>query len=152
MPTLPPGGEYLTRVWRDSVYPLAERLGVTMRLPPVQPRSRRAHEATKWAASVGRFDEYNESVFRAFFERGEDIGDTELLARLATAAGLDGEGLRRTLDLREFEGRVLADEHEAQMLGVRGVPAFIANRHAALSGVQSAAALQTLVDRVRPLL
>jgi predicted DsbA family dithiol-disulfide isomerase len=44
---------------------------------------------------------------------------------------------------------VLADEHEAQMLGVRGVPAFVANRRAALSGVQSVAALKALVDRVR---
>lgn len=149
MPTLPPGGDYLARVWRDSVYPLAERLGVTMRLPPVQPRSRRAHEAAKWAASLQRFDEYNETVFRAFFERGEDIGDTEVLVSLAGALGLDGEGLRRALDHRDFEGQVLADEHEAQMLGVRGVPAFVANRRAALSGVQSFAALEALVDRLR---
>jgi predicted DsbA family dithiol-disulfide isomerase len=85
VPTLPPGGEYLTRVWHDSVYPLAERLGVTMRLPPVQPRSRRAHEAAKWAASVGRFDEYNGALFRAFFERGEDIGETEVLVSLTHA-------------------------------------------------------------------
>jgi predicted DsbA family dithiol-disulfide isomerase len=151
VPTLPPGGEYLTRVWRDSVYPLAERLGVTMRLPPVQPRSRRAHEAAKWAASVGRFDEYNGAVFRAFFERGEDIGETEVLVSLAATMGLDGEGLRSSLDQLEFEGQVLADEHEAQMLGVRGVPAFVANRRAALSGVQSVEALEALVDRVRAL-
>jgi predicted DsbA family dithiol-disulfide isomerase len=151
VPTLPPGGEYLTRVWRDSVYPLAERLGVTMKLPPVQPRSRRAHEAAKWAASVGRFDEYNDAVFRAFFERGEDICETEVLVNLAATMGLDGEGLRSSLDQLEFEGPVLADEHEAQMLGVRGVPAFVASRRAALSGVQSVAALEALVDRVRAL-
>jgi predicted DsbA family dithiol-disulfide isomerase len=114
VPTLPPGGEYLTRVWRDSVYPLAERLGVTMRLPPVSPRSRRAHEAAKWAASVGRFDEYNESLFHAFFERGEDIGDMEVLVKLAATSGLDEEALRSALDQRDFEGQVLADEHEAQ--------------------------------------
>jgi predicted DsbA family dithiol-disulfide isomerase len=149
VPTLPPGGEYLTRVWRDSVYPLAERLGVMMRLPPVQPRSRRAHEAAKWAASVGRFDEYNEAVFRAFFERGEDIGDTEVLVKLAATSGLDGEVLRGALDQRDFEGLVMADEHEAEELGVRGVPAFVASRRAALSGVQSVAALEALVDRAR---
>jgi predicted DsbA family dithiol-disulfide isomerase len=149
VPTLPPDGEYLTRVWRDSVYPMAEQLGVKMRLPPVQPRSRRAHEAAKWAASVGRFDEYNEAVFRAFFERGEDIGDTEILVKLAATSGLDGEALRGALDQLEFEGLVLADEHEAEELDVRGVPAFVANKRAALSGVQSIAALEALVDRAR---
>jgi predicted DsbA family dithiol-disulfide isomerase len=151
VPTLPPGGEYLTRVWRDSVYPLAERLGVKMRLPPVQPRSRLAHQAAKWAGSINRFDDYNESVFRAFFERGEDISDTEVLVRLAATLGLDREGLRRALDQRDFEEVVMADELEAEELGVRGVPAFVANRRAALSGVQSVAALQALVDRVRAL-
>ena len=149
MPTLPPGGEYLTRVWRDSVYPLAARLGVTMRLPPVQPRSRLAHEAAKWAGTQQRFDEYNEALFRAFFERGEDIGDTEVLVRLAVTLQLDVESLRRSLDGRDFEEQVLADEHEAEELRVRGVPAFIVNRRAALSGVQSVAVLQALIDRVK---
>ncbi len=149
VPTLDPAGEYLTRAWRDSVYPLAERLGVKMRLPPIQPRSRRAHEAAKWAGSIQRFDEYNEALFRAFFERGEDIGDTEVLVELAATLRLDAEGLRHALARRDFEPKVLADEREAQMLGVRGVPAFVANRRAALSGVQPVAALQALVDRVR---
>lgn len=148
MPTLPPGGEYLTRVWRDAVYPLAERLGVTMKLPPVQPRSRRAHGAAKWAGSIQRFDDYNEALFRAFFERGEDISDTEVLVKLAADLRLDAEGLRRALDRREFEEQVLADEGEAEKLGVRGVPAFVANRRAALSGVQPVAALQALIDRM----
>ena len=45
VPTLDPKGDYLERVWGSSVYPLAERLGMTMKLPPLQPRSRLAHEA-----------------------------------------------------------------------------------------------------------
>jgi predicted DsbA family dithiol-disulfide isomerase len=75
VPTLDPRGEYLQTAWKNSVYPLAERLGVTMKLPPLQPRSRIAHEAAHWARSEGRFDDYHAEVFRAFFERGEDIGD-----------------------------------------------------------------------------
>ena len=35
--TLDPRGEYLQRVWENSVYLMAERLGKTMKLPPVQP-------------------------------------------------------------------------------------------------------------------
>ncbi|MCP9495496.1 MAG: DsbA family oxidoreductase [Pyrinomonadaceae bacterium MAG19_C2-C3] len=151
-PTLNPGGEYLTRVWRDGVYPLAERLGVTMRLPPVQPRSRLAHEAAKWAQSVGRFDDYNAALFRAFFERGEDIGATEILIRLAADLELDAASLRRALDTRMFELSVITDEQEAAALGMSGVPAFVANRRAALSGVQSVEAFQGLINRVREIM
>jgi predicted DsbA family dithiol-disulfide isomerase len=151
IPTLDPGGEYLTRVWRDSVYPLAARLGITMRLPPIQPRSRRAHEAAKWARTAGRFDDFNAALFRAFFERGEDIGDPRVLAALAAALGLDADALGRALDAREFETEVLADERDAELLGVTGVPAFIASRRAILFGVQTAAGLREIVARVRAL-
>jgi len=150
VPTLDPGGEYLTRVWRDAVYPLAASLGMLMRLPPIQPRSRRAHEAAKWAgAQEGRFDDFNAALFRAIFERGEDIADTGVLMQLAATLELDAASLRRALDSREFEAEVLADERDAELLDVTGVPAFIASRRAIVSGVQPAAALREMIERVR---
>src|SRR5215210_4773230 len=38
IPALDSDGEYLHRVWSASVYPMARSLGMTLRLPPVQPR------------------------------------------------------------------------------------------------------------------
>ena len=153
VPTLDPKGEYLQRAWRDSVYPLANRLGMTMRLPPVQPRTRLAHQAAHWARSQpartqgahGRFDDYHAAIFRAFFERGEDIGDMEILITLALELKMEADSLRHALKTHEFEKSVLEDEREAEALGVRGVPAFIADRRAALSGVQPVEDLKKLV-------
>lgn len=149
VPPLDPKGDYLQRAWSASVYPLAERLGVKMKLPPLQPRSRMAHEAAHWARTQGRFDDYHAAIFRAFFERGEDIGDIEVLMTLATDLGLDMESLRAALKKHEFEKSVLGDEQEAARIGVSGVPAFVADRNAALSGVQSAESLQKLIQHVR---
>lgn len=146
-PSLDPAGEYLTRVWRDSVYPLAERLGMTMRLPPIQPRSRRAHEAAKWAQTQDQFDAYNAALFRAFFERGEDISNTDVLASLAHDLGLDDSTLRTSLESKQFEPTVIADEREAAELGVHAVPAFVFNRRFALTGVQPLAALEQMLNR-----
>ena len=147
VPSLDPAGEYLTRVWRDSVYPLAERLGMTMRLPPIQPRSRRAHEAAKWAQTQDQFNVYNEALFRAFFEHGEDIGSIDVLAKLARDSGLDESSLRTALENKQFEPSVIADELEAAELGVHSVPAFVANRSFALTGVQPVTALEEMVNR-----
>lgn len=122
-----------------------------MRLPPVQPRSRLAHQAAHWARSLGRFNDYHAAVFRAFFERGEDIGETGVLQQLAADSGLDPAGLRAALERRAFEPGVLADERQAAELSVGGVPAFVANRRLALSGVQSLEGLRELADRVRAL-
>jgi predicted DsbA family dithiol-disulfide isomerase len=149
VPTLDPQGEYLRRAWRDSVYPLAERLGITMKLPPVQPRTRLAHEAAHWARVKGRFDDYHAAIFRAFFERGEDIGDVAVLTSLASELGMERDSLRHALEAHEFEKSVLEDEREAEALGVSGVPAFVANRRAALSGVQPVVNLKRLVEHVR---
>lgn len=82
--TLDPRGEYLQTAWKNSVYQLAEPLGVTMKLPPLQPRSHLAHEVAHWARPEGRFDDYHATVFLAFFERGEDIGDVGILTSLVT--------------------------------------------------------------------
>jgi predicted DsbA family dithiol-disulfide isomerase len=151
VPTLDPKGEYLRRAWRNSVYPLAERLGMRMTLPPVQPRSRLAHEASHWARRQGCFDDYHAAIFRAFFERGEDIGKIGVLTSLASELGLEVKSLRRALESRELENSVLDDEQEARALGVGGVPAFAAEGSVALTGVQSLESLQNLVDRVRAL-
>jgi predicted DsbA family dithiol-disulfide isomerase len=151
VPPLDPGGDYLRRVWASSVYPMAERLGVLMKLPPIQPRSRRAHEAAHWARDHGQFDGYHADLFRAFFERGENIGDTDVLVSLAETRGLPGDSLRDALHQRTFERGVLDDERDAQAMGLGGVPAFVADRRAAMTGVQPVESLTELVRHVRSL-
>ena len=151
VPMLDPKGDYLRRVWASSVYPMAERLGVAMKLPPMQPRSRRAHEAAHWARDQGRFDDYHAEVFRAFFERGEDIADVDVLVSLAEKLGLSGESLREALHQRTFEPSVRRDERDAQNIGISGVPAFVADRRAAMTGVQPVEGLSELVKHVRSL-
>jgi predicted DsbA family dithiol-disulfide isomerase len=125
VPTLDPEGAYLHRVWNQSVYPMARERGMTLRLPPVQPRSRKAHEATAFARTAGRADAASEALFRAFFEHGRDIGDPEVLVATGREAGLDADELRRALVEGRFTGEVLADEAEAQQLGLSGVPALV---------------------------
>lgn len=125
VPTLPPRGEYLTRVWESSVYPMARERGMTLRLPPVQPRTRLAFQAVEHARTAGAFDPYHRALFRAFFEEGEDIGRPEVLGDLATEAGLAADDLLVALELETHLPAVLAQEARAADLGLRGVPAIL---------------------------
>jgi predicted DsbA family dithiol-disulfide isomerase len=149
VPPLDPNAEYLHRVWDASVYPLAGKLGVTMRLPPVQPRTRRTHEAAHWARSIGRFDEYHHALLAAFFERGENIGEVDVLVALADSLGMPGGELRRALAAYEFEQHVIDDEELAKQTDVGSVPAFIANGRYGVIGVQPVEVLKELVERAR---
>ncbi len=86
----------------------------------------------------------NGSIFRAFFERGEDIGSPAILQKLASELGMDGECLQHSLERNDFGGDVLGDEEMAARIGISGVPAFISGRNY-LVGVQSADSLEHLV-------
>ena len=125
VPTLDPAGDYLKTTWARSVYPMAAQRGMLLRLPPVQPRSRRAFEAVEHARSNGRFGEMHRALFRAFFEHGQDIGDTDVLAEIGRGIGLDAAELRDDLERGIHIQQVLDDEQTAQSLGIGGVPMMV---------------------------
>lgn len=128
VPTLDPDGEYLHTVWNRSVYPMAQRLGMHIQLPPVQPRSRKAFEAVAFARDAGRFDAMHLALFRGFFEQGRDIGDSAELLSLAQESGLDSAALQAALDDGRYTQQVLQDERQAQALGMTGVPLMLVRR------------------------
>ena len=93
-----------------------------LRLPRVQPRSRKALEAAEYVHGEGRFDEMHEALFRAFFEGGKDIGKEEMLLQLGASVRLEREGLEFALEEGLYTEKVLADEELARRLGVGSVP------------------------------
>lgn len=129
-PTLDPQGEYLRTAWARSVYPLAERLGVEMRLPSVQPRTRLAHEAFEYGRRQGRGQEMAGALFRAFFQRGWDIGQVDVLVAIGEQCGIAPAGLRQCLEQRTLSVAVGAALARGLELGITAVPTFIigANR------------------------
>jgi predicted DsbA family dithiol-disulfide isomerase len=154
-PTLDPDGAYLHTVWNRSVYPMARERGMTLRLPPVQPRSRRALELAELAREKGRFDEVHDGLFRAFFEQGKDIDDLDVLADVAAGAGLDPVETRAALEQGTYRERVLHDQGQAAQLGIRGVPAMVIHRPdlppetaVSLSGAMPYEAVRSAVERL----
>jgi len=137
IPTLDPDGEYLHRVWNASVYPMASFLGLRLRLPPVQPRSRKALEAAEFAREQGAHDEMHHALFRAFFEEGRDIGKAEVLLDVGASVGLDRASLLDALKNGRYTEKVVADEVLARRLGVDSVPTmFVAPAGAQLESAE----------------
>jgi predicted DsbA family dithiol-disulfide isomerase len=125
-PTLRPEGDYLQRAWHQSVYPLARRMGVEIRLPPVspQPHTHLAWEGFQFAREHGKGNEYNHRVLEAFFVEGRDIGRPDVLVELASQVGLDAAAFRDALDGRRYRDAHRAALRRAADLGITGVPAF----------------------------
>ncbi len=156
VPTLDPAGEYLRTVWHQVVYPMARQRGMTLRLPPLQPRSRRALELAEFARAEGRFDEVHHGIFKAFFEDGRDINDLETLVPIGTAAGLEGEAVRTALEQGHYRQRVIQDEREAAELGITAMPTIMVGRAdesldetEVISGAQPYEVIRAAVERVK---
>jgi predicted DsbA family dithiol-disulfide isomerase len=149
-PTLDPNAEYLHRVWSQSVYPMAEARGVNLKLPPVQPRSRRAHEAAEFARGAGLLDAMNRALFKAFFEEGRDLDDLDILLEIGRSVGLGADDLREALASGRYTQRVLEDQQLARQIGISGVPALIVTAGAQaylVSGAQSYETVKNVIER-----
>lgn len=122
--------------WERGVAPLAERFGVTMRFPPIKPRSRWAHEAAEFARDRGQFDAMRTALFEAYFVANRDIGRPEVLGEVAASIGLDGAALRAALAEGQYTARVVDLEAVAHRLGVGAVPTVVFGDSLAVEGAQ----------------
>lgn len=125
--TLKPEGDYLQTVWRQSVYPLAKKMGVEIELPSIspQPHTHLAFEGYQYAREHNKALEYNDRMLRAFFQEDQDIGKIDVLTTLAEEIGLNGKEFKEALETRKYEiAHQQALEYGAQ-LGINSVPTFI---------------------------
>lgn len=148
-PTLRPEGEYLQNAWSNSVYPIAARMGVEIRLPTIspQPYTRLAFEGLEFAKEHGGADAYNSAVMKAFFQQNQDIGDLDVLTKIAAGAGLDPSEFEQALEVGTHAERhqaLLRQAYEDE--GVTGVPLFMVGNRV-LMGLQSREAIERVVDK-----
>ncbi|MBC9072697.1 DsbA family oxidoreductase [Thauera sp. CAU 1555] len=112
----------------------------------VRPNTLKAHRLCYRAQRLGntpaRIKALTDALFAAHFQQGLDIGNSEVLADLAVAAG--GERRDEVLEYLNSNEDAAAVKRMAagiQQQGVSGVPFFILNRKLGVSGAQSAAVL-----------
>lgn len=117
--------------------------------PPLVANTFKAHEATEFAKEGGRLMEFHRAVFSAYWERGENIGDVEVLCRVASECGLDTEALRAALADGRYAKRVEEQMDWARTAGVGGVPTFVFNEKFALVGAQEYEVFADVARRIQ---
>jgi predicted DsbA family dithiol-disulfide isomerase len=112
------------------------------------PNTRRAHLLMAHAARCGRQTAVMDRVMRAYFEEGCDIGDIDVLVRLAAESGLPEYESRSALILRAGQDGVIAAERHAAVLGITGVPTFVFDGQYTISGAQEVGTFARVLDQV----
>ena len=148
VPTLRPEDEYLPRVWKQSVYPMSDRVGVPITLPTVspQPRTEKAFMVLQLAQERGLAESYTEAMFSAFFQADRDIGLDEVIIDVATSVGLDRAEVEEALRSEERRARQrAAQDYAVNTVGIDSVPGIVVEGQL-LRGVPSATRLKKVVD------
>ncbi|MFI6386425.1 DsbA family protein [Nonomuraea sp. NPDC050547] len=128
----------------SQVTGVAEQEGLELRFDhAVSANTAQAHRLIQVATTQGRGEEMARRLFQAHFTDGLDVGDTEVLAKLAAEAGVTDDG----------DGSDEVDEQlaRARQLGISGVPLFLFEGQFAVSGAQPyetfVAALEEVAER-----
>src|SRR5262249_32511854 len=88
------------------------------------PNSRGALLLAELARDGGVFDELHPRLFDAYWARGRDIGDMQVLIEEGTAVGLDATEIEEALRDQRYLERIETQTRGATQLGAGGVPAW----------------------------
>ena len=118
---------------REARMAEVERRARRYGLPPVRwppgwpPNTLAAMRAATWAHALGggAGERFARLAFRRAFLEAGDLGDPEVLAGVAQAAGLDPEEMARAIADPEVKQRLRRVTDDAWDRGVRGVPTLV---------------------------
>ena len=114
--------------------------GLEFHLEQAQRANTRDAHRLLWYAEhhgpAGTQDAVKERLLSAYFTRGRNVGDTDVLVEEAVAAGLDGDAVRHFLDSDEGRAEVEADLAFAAEHGISAVPTYVIDRRWSIPGAQ----------------
>ena len=95
-----------------------------------------AHQLLTWAELQGKKSELEMALFESYFSNQQNVGDPEVLARIAGGVGLDAEEAAALLE----DGRYAREVREHQRFwlskGISAVPSFILGGRFLIPGAQ----------------
>lgn len=107
-----------------------------------------AHRLLHLAKAEGRQPELKEALLAAYFTGAENVGDHDVLRRVAVAAGLDGERVDEVLGSQEYAADVREDVEQARAYGATGVPFYVVENKYGVSGAQPTELFAQLLEKV----
>lgn len=111
------------------------------------PSTSEAHRLVQLAMNEGRHANVAAAIFRAYFERGADIGDIAVLADIGVEAGLSDRTLRTFRETREGESLLAGSEERLRGFGVRTVPNLLFGGRVLVPGTVNVATYVHALDQ-----
>jgi predicted DsbA family dithiol-disulfide isomerase len=111
------------------------------------PSTSEAHRLVQLADKEGRHANVAAAIFRAYFERGADIGDVTVLSQIGSEAGLDEKTLLAFRDTRDGDSALAGSEARMRGFGVRTVPNLLFGGRVLVPGTVNVATYVHALDQ-----
>ncbi len=109
----------------DPLRSNARESNLIMRPPKVTPNTLYSLEATEYAQQHGKFMEFHHAAYKAYWEDGQDLGDIEVLGKVATAVDLDAAEMMGQVKSGAYSEAVMNQYQQALQYGIQGIPTFV---------------------------
>jgi predicted DsbA family dithiol-disulfide isomerase len=142
------GGPERAKTIYENIRKTGEMEGIEFEFEKIKktPNTVLAHRLISWSKDQKISDLVVESLFKAYFYEGRDIGLIEILKEILEESNIDAESFVRYAKSNEGIDQVANDTRYAYSNGITGVPCFIFDKKYSLSGAQEPEAFFPLFD------
>jgi len=110
--------------------------------------SRLSLEASEYARDMGKYEQFHEQIFHAYFTETMDIGNAGILRKIASECGLDGTDLMQALKNGCYKLRLDDAKKEGLKIQLTGVPTFMINNKHKIVGAQPIKTFTDILDKI----
>lgn len=134
----------------NTIREFGNAVGIDFRFDLIEksPNTLDSHRLIRWAGTAGCQNEMVDSLFRRYFEQGEDIGSHDVLADAAREVGMDTDIVRDLLSKDADRDLIAKEDATAREIGIQGVPSFVINSQWVVTGAQEPETLVRMFNKL----
>ena len=132
----------------DHLRQRGKEFGIVFADRTILSNSRLALEASEYARDMGKYEEFHDHIFHAYFTEALNIGDVEILSMVTARCGLDAVDMKNALKDHTFKPRLDDARGKGELITLTGVPTFIINEKYKIVGAQPVGVFSDLLDKI----
>jgi predicted DsbA family dithiol-disulfide isomerase len=132
----------------DHLRQRGKEFGIVFGDRTILSNSRLTLEASEYARDVGKYEEFHEHMFHAYFTEALDIGNLKVISDVAGKSGLDAELMLKAIKDNRYGSRLAEARKEGEKINLTGVPTFIINEKYKIVGTQPVDVFSDLFEKL----
>lgn len=134
----------------ENVKSMGAKAGLSLDIDAIKPTNTfDAHRLIHLAKEEGKQKEAKDAFLSAYFEKGLNVSDTEVLKAVMEDLGINKDEVEKVLNSDQYASAVRDDVALSQKYGIQGVPFFLINQKYGVSGAQPVESFVDALSQIR---